>query len=237
MGAASSRANCTNRLRRGRVDLVVAAGGRRRWHGGAAQKARAAASATPEREQMRCFKGPQAERNHAGQAGPGGRWSRGRWSSLGPPAGDRHRRRASFCAWLTLAVCPGSEPGTRDRTPYSWNSRDSSDSPETGEDQTLLWRPQGSASAVCAWHWVKLVTRQHTRPQPQMAPMNEATMREITGLLASSAGSDVGTAVPTGLIGACRRADLVFLRGAIAPPHWLSHGLRASRVARRRVGR
>jgi hypothetical protein len=34
-----------------------------------------------------------------------------------------------------------------------------------------------------------------------MAPTNEATMREITGLLASSAGSDVGTAVPTGLIG------------------------------------
>jgi hypothetical protein len=31
--------------------------------------------------------------------------------------------------------------------------------------------------------------------------MNEATMLEIAGLLASSAGSGAGTAVPTGLIG------------------------------------
>jgi hypothetical protein len=34
-----------------------------------------------------------------------------------------------------------------------------------------------------------------------MDPMNEATMREIAGLLASTASSGAGTAVPTGLIG------------------------------------
>jgi hypothetical protein len=84
---------------------------------------------------MRCFKGPQAERNHAGQA-VGGHAVVGR-------ALVRPLVIVTVVAHLSARgsrrLCtPGSEPGTRDRTPYSWNSRDSSDSPETGEDQTLL---------------------------------------------------------------------------------------------------